>query len=581
MDVYSILTVFLVVASKVLYLQAGKSFRNDLIAIPTCNTIILGSTVFPCANRYQRNCPELPLNEPNPGAWMRRNCLDPTRPTVITPFFNRSNTVFNHTRTQGENVVLRCRVNRFNDKFILKWTKRDKGSEFSEPIFSSNMKTPINSRRNFSMVYSPDNQSVTAELRIFQLGPNDAGVYRCVFQQISGFGSRSDLSDEQVYRITVRYPAKVRGIGPRMAPFWSWDQPGRIYVNETDNITLTCIADGFPTPIVLWQLQDYPSLSEKINSYTDLDGSLYLPQITRNYSGTYTCAARNILNRRRSSSRTVELVVQYPPQSDQSYVERKVGAGRYVLLQGLFTGLPIPTYHWLKNGKPLSTRNNSPEAVSGRKLVIVGLEPAEHYANYTCVATNVLGSASITFDVNGRPYPPTILNRKRFGARRRSFELSWSPGLNAVHIIPVTSYNLLYRRVEIKSVGNVMKVNYYPNDAPNSVILAGSLSEGVRRFYLTELKENSTYETAVCPMNAYGKGECANFTFFTPTEDMIVSPTIIEETENPAELSPAPKSLPVSTGRASCRVAPSCLLTMIALAVFCISNMEILQYEKT
>ncbi|XP_063960120.1 limbic system-associated membrane protein-like [Lytechinus pictus] len=575
----SIVTVLIVLASKILHMEAGKGLLNELIAIPTCNTIILGSTVFPCANHYQRNCPQLPQNEPNPGAWMRRNCLDPTRPTVVTPYFNRSDTVFNHTRTQGEGVVLKCRINRFNNNFILKWTKRDTGSTLSEPIFNSNMETQINSHRSFSMVRSSDNQSVTAELRISRLGPNDAGVYRCVFQQISGFESGSDLSGEQLYRIDVRYPARVRSIGPRIAPFWSSDQPDKFYFNETANITLTCIADGYPRPAVTWRLHGYPSLSERMNSFTDVDGSLYIPKITRNYSGIYLCSARNSLNRRKSTRR-VELIVQYPPQSEQSYEVHKRSAGRYLLLQGSFTGLPSPTYHWLKNGKLLSARNNSSEAVSGRKLVIVGIEPGSHYANYTCVATNILGSASVKFEVNGSPYPPVILNKQALSTRRRSFNLSWSPGLNLQNDIPVTSYRLLYRRLEIKSEGNEMQVIYYPNDAPNSINLPGN----VLKYYLTELKENSTYETEVCPINDFGKGDCANYTFYTPNENRIISQTTLEQTENSAEISPETKSLP-STGRASCSTSPSigCMSILVMLALFCTLDRptDLLPNDKT
>ena len=45
---------------------------------------------------------------------------------------------------------------------------------------------------------------------------------------------------------------EVSHIGPRVTPHYLSHQPANLFVNETDNITLTCNATGVPKPIFTW-----------------------------------------------------------------------------------------------------------------------------------------------------------------------------------------------------------------------------------------------------------------------------------------------------------------------------------------
>lgn len=54
------------------------------------------------------------------------------------------------------------------------------------------------------------------------------------------------------YIFSFEDPASIHSIGPRQAPYWTPAEPGKISVNETANITLSCNSGGEPAPFINW-----------------------------------------------------------------------------------------------------------------------------------------------------------------------------------------------------------------------------------------------------------------------------------------------------------------------------------------
>jgi len=89
------------------------------------------------------------------------------------------------------------------------------------------------------------------------------------------------------------------------AEILSPQEPTDISVNETDSVSLTCTARGFPAVDFTWwyqnttQLMDSPRLSiqsmtvEIINGFLDTTSILTIPSVDRADAGDYTCVASN------------------------------------------------------------------------------------------------------------------------------------------------------------------------------------------------------------------------------------------------------------------------------------------------
>lgn len=100
-----------------------------------------------------------------------------------------------------------------------------------------------------------------------------------------------------------------------------------------------------------------------------------------------------------------------------SLPDRKVGAGAKMrLMCVLMEGDPPVTFHWTIDGKPV-------EAIAGLKVdslesassVLISKANEAHTGNYTCVATNPVGSSSVVAEilVNGNQIHLNFLIKQR------------------------------------------------------------------------------------------------------------------------------------------------------------------------
>ncbi|XP_018653756.1 LOW QUALITY PROTEIN: putative hemicentin [Schistosoma mansoni] len=169
-------------------------------------------------------------------------------------------------------------------------------------------------------------------------------------------------------------------------------------VNETEKIKLECQITGIPEPKVTWLKNGIPLA--KSNSYTIKEIGQYhcliFYDVFLDDQGEYTCVAENPYGQAFSSCRMdVErneptLVKPLPPSL--SVVE-----GGSVELTCQFTGRPLPSIVWLKDGKqPQSSTNFQTFQDSGFARLYIPKVEKDRTGIYEAVATNPLGSCSTT-----------------------------------------------------------------------------------------------------------------------------------------------------------------------------------------
>ncbi|KAK7788319.1 hypothetical protein R5R35_007343 [Gryllus longicercus] len=83
-------------------------------------------------------------------------------------------------------------------------------------------------------------------------------------------------------------------------------------VREAANVTLTCKAQGYPEPYVMWRREDGEDINYNGENVNVVDGEvLQITKVSRLHMGAYLCIASNGVPP--SISKRVVLRVQFPP----------------------------------------------------------------------------------------------------------------------------------------------------------------------------------------------------------------------------------------------------------------------------
>uniref|UniRef100_M3ZDA5 Cell adhesion molecule-related/down-regulated by oncogenes n=1 Tax=Xiphophorus maculatus TaxID=8083 RepID=M3ZDA5_XIPMA len=185
----------------------------------------------------------------------------------------------------------------------------------------------------------------------------DAGHYNCVASSSAGTS-------------TGTVSLEVGG------PLFS-EAPADMSANVGENITLPCIARGFPQPTVSWRRKD----------------------VWLHDEGVYICEAKNQFGTIKAEARVS--VTGLPPVLAQAPPVITIGAGQSLSIPCmLLDGIPLPERHWSSNGKVQA--NGRMFVRSDGSLYIERTLP-EDGATYVCTAVNVAGSTNITVSLEVQP----------------------------------------------------------------------------------------------------------------------------------------------------------------------------------
>ncbi|KAM4699122.1 limbic system-associated membrane protein isoform 2-T2 [Discoglossus pictus] len=281
---------------------------------------------------------------------LRLLCLLPTGLPVRSTDLTRNTD--NITVRQGDTALLRCPVEDKSSKVA--WLNRSGIIFAGDDKWSLDPRVELDKRNPFEY-----------NLRIQKVDVFDEGPYTCSVQ------TQHHTRTTQVYLI-VQVPPKISNISED------------ITVNEGSNVTLQCVANGRPEPIITWRhLNPTARESEGEDEYLDITG------ITREQSGKYECKAANEVAS--ADVKIVRITVNYPPTITESK-SNEATTGKQAALHCGASAVPTADFEWYKD----DTRINSAQGLEiknfgGRSTLVVANVTEEHYGNYTCVATNKLG----------------------------------------------------------------------------------------------------------------------------------------------------------------------------------------------
>uniref|UniRef100_A0A3B3QFD0 Neuronal growth regulator 1 n=1 Tax=Paramormyrops kingsleyae TaxID=1676925 RepID=A0A3B3QFD0_9TELE len=264
--------------------------------------------------------------------------------------------VENVVSRQGDTALLRC--------YLLDGLSKGAWLNRSSIIFAGDDKWSVDPR--VSIVTSVGDKHEYS-LQIKKVDVTDDGQYTCSVQNEHNPRSKH-------IQLTVKVPPKI------------YDISNDITLNEGSNVSLICMASGKPEPTISWR--HITPLAKKYESgeYLIING------ITRDQAGDYECSAQNDISF--PDMKTVKVTVNFSPTIHEMK-STGVGLGRTALLRCEAAAVPSPTFEWYKGEKRLSKGQGIDiKNLSSRSILSMTNMTEDRYGNYTCVASNKLGTAN-------------------------------------------------------------------------------------------------------------------------------------------------------------------------------------------
>ncbi|XP_055530342.1 lachesin isoform X1 [Wyeomyia smithii] len=244
----------------------------------------------------------------------------------------------------------------------------------------------------YSVTYDNSN---TWLLHVNQAQQDDRGYYMC---QVN-----TNPMISQVGYLQVVVPPNILDIE---------STPSSVAVRENQNINMTCRADGFPAPKIIWRREDGQSITvERKKKVMVYDGEvLHLTKVSRNEMGAYLCIATNGVPP--SVSKRIILDVEFSPMI---WVPNQlVGAplSTDVTIDCHTEAHPRAIIYWVYSSvmvlpsKKYIIDYNENSYRAHMKLTIKNLSLGD-FGNYRCISKNSLGETEGSIRVYEIPLPST------------------------------------------------------------------------------------------------------------------------------------------------------------------------------
>ncbi|OQV23744.1 High affinity nerve growth factor receptor [Hypsibius exemplaris] len=224
--------------------------------------------------------------------------------------------------------------------------------------------------------------------------------------------------------------------------------PRLVTLNETDNVTVSCIASGTPPPRVYWKTSDITS-DYKITVVRNVSLNrdvhlLHLFNLSYSDNGWITCIADSMAGKEQMQAR---LIIDGPPRISMAQPVKRL----FTTVEYNVTGQPLPNMTWFFNGQvlPVSTMVQVRVSATHDLSTVAGQlsldgELPRFSGTYVLVAENAYGQANascvISYKSPGIHFlrPPTNhltdSNPAFMPARFRATTPGVSPALTSTHV---------------------------------------------------------------------------------------------------------------------------------------------------
>ncbi|GJQ68193.1 hypothetical protein Trydic_g10747 [Trypoxylus dichotomus] len=185
-----------------------------------------------------------------------------------------------------------------------------------------------------------------------------------------------------------------------------------VAIRESQNISLTCKADGFPTPKIMWRKEDGQAIlverRKKVNVYHG--EQLNLTRISRTEMGAYLCIATNGVPP--SVSKRIIVDVEFSPMIWVPNQLVGAPAGTDVTIDCHTEAYPRAISYWVYDNvmllpnKKYGTENMENSYRAHMKLTVRNLQVGD-FGNYRCISKNSLGETEGSIRLYEIPMPST------------------------------------------------------------------------------------------------------------------------------------------------------------------------------
>lgn len=183
-------------------------------------------------------------------------------------------------------------------------------------------------------------------------------------------------------------------------------------VRESANVTLTCKAQGYPEPYVMWRREDGEDINYNGETVNVVDGEvLHITKVSRLHMGAYLCIASNGVPP--SISKRVMLRVQFPPMLSIPNQLEGAYIGQDVALECHTEAYPSSINYWTTEKGDMIVSGEKYEAVSmdngyNRYMMLkIRSVTTSDFGSYQCVAKNSLGETDGLIKLDEIPAPST------------------------------------------------------------------------------------------------------------------------------------------------------------------------------
>ncbi|KAJ1074876.1 hypothetical protein K5549_020565, partial [Capra hircus] len=225
-------------------------------------------------------------------------------------------------------------------------------------------------------------------LQLTKAETEDSGRYTCIASNEAGEVSKHFI-------LKVLQPPHINGS----------EEPIEMSVIVNNPLELTCMASGIPAPKITWMKDGRPL--PQMDQMQTLGGGevLRISSTQVEDTGRYTCLASSPAG---DDDKEYLVRVHVPPNiagtgEPQDFT---VLRNRQVTLECKSDAVPPPVITWLKNGERLQATPRIRILSGGRYLQINNADLGDT-ANYTCVASNIVGKTTREFILTVN-VPPSI-----------------------------------------------------------------------------------------------------------------------------------------------------------------------------
>ncbi|VDP31621.1 unnamed protein product [Soboliphyme baturini] len=231
-------------------------------------------------------------------------------------------------------------------------------------------------------------------LEVRNVQPSDEGLYMC---QVN-----TNPMMAQIAYLSLKVPPRI-----------DKDRTTHdVIVQEGQNVTLNCAADGSPTPTISWRHKDgaviLTNSPEGYGESVVLKQNLTLYRVSRKHMGEYICLASNDVPPDESWS--IRLHVHFSPSIRPIEAVVNSGAGKSAQLSCVAEAWPKPEFSWEFRGTVIvpdyqkyriSIEANQSEAYDTLSTLTIDHLSKTDAGTYFCAASNEYGSVSSAVELKG------------------------------------------------------------------------------------------------------------------------------------------------------------------------------------